>query len=76
MSRLRVLDDREVARVIALYRDHGVTTKALSERFSCHRSLIQKVLRSAGIDLGTGRREWAGVGGHGISTSRRHGIVR
>lgn len=43
------LDAKTKAKIVSLFRDHDVTRTALVERFGCSYTLINEVLRQAGV---------------------------
>lgn len=63
MSRPRALTDEQKAKIVELYRVHGVGTTSIAERFGVSRPTVQQALRDAGVEMVPGRRELGGDGG-------------
>jgi hypothetical protein len=75
MSRFsKAFTPKDEAKIVALHH-HGLTTRALGERFSVSPQVISGVLHAHGIKPDCRRRDFAGMSGGGSKTLA-HGMGR
>ncbi len=69
MTSLRWNNEAQHAKAVELYH-HGLTTKAIAERFGIRRNQVARLLREKGVTLDSRRRDYAGEGGGGARHAR------
>jgi transposase-like protein len=75
MSKRQPFSAAERAKIVELYRDHGLPASVIGQRYGVGSQKVRDVLHAAGVEIVIGRREYAGTGGGSAGYKARTGIT-